>query len=81
MYGKIVLADGHVVCNGYTEQELEELIDAWRTNAESIGSDIYDLTGDLAIGPKIMEDLLKRVKELEAKIGSQNTETKAETSA
>lgn len=67
-YGRVWhTQSGEPINDGYTEEELRELIDAWRTNADSIGADLYDLTGDLAIGPKIVEDLLERIKELEGK--------------
>lgn len=69
-YGKIILPNGDVLCEGYDAEQLDELIDGWKNNAEAIGSDLYDMTGDLAIGPQIMTDLLNRVKELEAKFGS-----------
>lgn len=69
-YGKIILVNGDVLCEGYDAEQLDELIDGWKNNAEAIGSDLYDMTGDLAIGPQIMTDLLNRVKELEAKLGS-----------
>lgn len=50
---------------GYTIEELLELIEGWENNAEAIGSDLYDMTGDLAIGPKIMRDLIAKIKELQ----------------
>ena len=50
---------------GYTIEELLELIGDWENNAKAIGSDLYDMTGDLAIGPKIMRDLIAKIKELQ----------------
>ena len=50
---------------GYTIEELLELVEGWENNAEAIGSDLYDMTGDLAIGPKIMRDLIAKIKELQ----------------
>lgn len=50
---------------GYTIEELSELIEGWEMNAKAIGSDLYDMTGDLAIGPKIMRDLIAKIKELQ----------------
>ena len=50
---------------GYTIEELLELIEGWESNAKAIGSDLYDMTGDLAIGPKIMRDLIAKIKELQ----------------
>lgn len=50
---------------GYTIEELLELIEGWEMDAEAIGSDLYDMTGDLAIGPKIMRDLIAKIKELQ----------------
>lgn len=50
---------------GYTIEELLELIEGWENNAKAIGSDLYDMTGDLAIGPKIMRDLIAKIKELQ----------------
>ena len=70
LYGKIVLENGYVISQGYTSEELEELVADWRMNAEAIGSDLYDMTGDLAVGPQIVEDLLKHIKNLEAKIAT-----------
>ena len=50
---------------GYTIEELLELIEGWEMNAEAIGSDLGDMPGDLAIGPKIMRDLIAKIKELQ----------------
>lgn len=56
---------------GYSLKELEEeLLPAWENNAEAIGEDLGGITGDLAIGPAMVKDLVAHIKELEAKLGS-----------
>lgn len=74
IYGQVISrkTDEPLNC-GYTLSELIELVADWRNNAEAIGSDLYDMTGDLAIGPKIVEDLVNHIKELESKLASQNS--------
>lgn len=53
-----------------TLEELEAFIPDWVNNAEVIGEDLGEALGDLAIGPKLMSDLVEHIKELEAKLGS-----------
>lgn len=77
VYGSFDLP--HFKHKGYSLEYLEtELLPAWKNNAEVLGSDLYDMTGDLAVGPKIVEDLINRIKELEAKLGSEKFEAKAQ---
>lgn len=51
---------------GYSLAEVAEL--AEECNSGEI--EIYEATGDLAIGPKLLLDMANRIKELEAKLGS-----------
>lgn len=58
---------------GYTLQQLEEeLLPDWENNAEAIGEDLGEATGDLAIGPAMVRDMVARIKELEAQVATQN---------
>ena len=56
---------------GYTLRQLEEeILPCWTNNAETVGEDLGGITGDLAIGPAFVQDLINHIKELEAKLGS-----------
>lgn len=48
---------------GYT---LEEVLDLAH-DAEGNEVDLYELTGDLAVGPKLLRELVEHIKELQAK--------------
>lgn len=41
-------------------------------NAEAVGEDLGGITGDLAIGPAMVRDMVARIKELEAQVATQN---------
>ena len=62
------------------QQLEEEILPAWEMNAEAVGEDLGGITGDLAIGPAMVRDMVARIKELEAQVATQNPETKAEVS-
>ena len=51
---------------GYSLAEVVELADLCKDGEMCI----YDATGDLAIGLKLLLDMANRIKELEAKLGS-----------
>lgn len=71
-YGVVKHPNGYSF-EGYTMHHLEEeIIPAWEANAE-VGEDLGDITGDLAIGFTLVKDLIARIKELEAKIGTEDT--------
>ena len=58
---------------GYTMKQLEEeILPAWEMNAEAVGEDLGGITGDLAIGPAMVRDMVARIKELEAQFATQN---------
>lgn len=58
---------------GYTMKQLEEeILPAWEMNTEAVGEDLGDITGDLAIGPAMVRDMVARIKELEAQVATQN---------
>lgn len=55
---------------GLTLQEVKSIIPDWKNNAEVVGEDLGEVLGDLAIGPQLLEDLVKHIEELEAKIAT-----------
>lgn len=57
-FGKVVTDDGKVISEGYTLEELEELV----VEINETECDIYDVTGDISVGPKIIEDLINYIK-------------------
>ncbi|AGV99232.1 hypothetical protein PM1_016 [Pectobacterium phage PM1] len=59
---------------GYSLEEiLTDMVPSWDMNAVAVGADLYDYTGDLSIGPKMVKDLCEHIKELEAKLAAQNS--------
>lgn len=69
IYGKIKRADGSPINTGYTLDEVRQLaLDCHEGEIE-----IYEATGDLAIGPTILQDMVKHIEELESKLASQNS--------
>lgn len=73
VFGKSVTAEGIVFFEGLT---LEEVVTMSKDMCECEQS-LYDMFGDIAIEHNLIGDLAKRIIELEAKLGSQNSETKA----
>lgn len=55
--------NGHQLNDGYTLEEVEQLA----TDLEVGDYDVYELTGDLAVAPKLLTDLVNRIKELESR--------------
>lgn len=71
-FGVINASNGYKF-EGYTLQQLEEeLLPAWDSSAEILGEDLGGITGDLAIGPAMVRDMVARIKELEAQVATQN---------
>lgn len=71
-FGIIHNKEGRQLNDGYTLSEVEELA----TDLDLNEFDVYELTGDLAVAPKLLTDLVNRIKELELRV-SKNPETKA----
>lgn len=71
-FGIIHNPEGRQLNDGYTLSEVEELA----TDLEFNEWDVYEHTGDLAVAPKLLTDLVNRIKELELRV-SKNPETKA----
>lgn len=71
-FGIIHNPEGRQLNDGYTLSEVEELA----TDLDFNEYDVYELTGDLAVAPKLLTDLVNRIKELELRV-SKNPETKA----
>lgn len=66
-YGVVISGKTGAELNaGYTVDEVIELAE----QCDAGDMEIYEATGDLAIGPKLLKDLANRIKELEAKLGS-----------
>ena len=55
---------------GLTLQEVKSITPGWKNNAEAVGEDLGEVLGDFAIGPQLLEDLVKHIEELEAKIAT-----------
>lgn len=55
--------NGHQLNDGYTLEEVEQLA----KDLEVGEYDVYELTGDLAVAPKLLTDLVNRIKELESR--------------
>lgn len=60
---------GKQINPGFTLQGVEDLAAYLEENE----CDIYSVTCDLAIAPKLLQDLVARIKHLESKLGSQNS--------
>ncbi|QHJ79847.1 MAG: hypothetical protein [Caudoviricetes sp.] len=73
LFGIIHNAEGRQLNDGYSLSQVEELA----TDLEFNEYDVYELTGDLAVAPKLLADLVNRIKELELRV-SKNPETKVE---
>lgn len=65
IYGQVVCQNGNTI-GGLTLAEVEELAE----QLDIQQCEVYDLTMDLAIAPKLIKDLVSQIKELEAKLGS-----------
>ena len=63
MYGIVILPNGKKLNPGFTLDDVEYLAHY----ADDNECDIGDVTGDLAIAPKLLLDLVTRIKQLEAK--------------
>lgn len=61
--------NGEQINPGFTLKGVEDLSNYLDENQ----CDIYDVTCDLAIAPKLLQDLVARIKYLESKLGSQNS--------
>ena len=75
IYGQVTCSNGNTI-RGLTLAQVEELAE----QLDIQQCEVYDLTMDLAIAPKLIKDLVARIKELEAQVVTQNPETKAEVS-
>ena len=58
----VVNADNGWSFPGYTLKELDELIENLSNDAEIFGSDLQSQTGDAAIGPKLLKDLVETIR-------------------
>lgn len=65
IYGLVKCRNGNTI-GGLTLEQVEELAQEMEVQE----CDMYDITGDLAICPKLVKDLVEHIKELEAKLGS-----------
>jgi len=72
-YGVVTLRDGSLLNTGYTLAQVEELA----RDMDECEMDMYELTGDLAVCPKLIRDLVARIRELESELVSQNVKTEA----
>ena len=75
IYGQVTCSNGNTI-GGLTLAQVEELAE----QLDIQQCEVYDLTMDLAIAPKLIKDLVARIKELEAQVATQNLETKTEVS-
>lgn len=70
IYGRVISRrTGEPLNEGYTLEQVAELAEECHESE----IEIYEATGDLAIGPTILQDMVRHIKELESKLGSQNS--------
>lgn len=70
IYGQInSRVSGEPLNEGYTLEQVVELADY----CNEADCEIYEATNDLAVGPKLLLDMVRHIKELESKLGSQNS--------
>lgn len=72
-YGVVIgRSTGKPINEGYDLDEILTLVD----DVNEQECELYDFTGDLAIGPKLLSDLVYRVKALEARLAEEELKNK-----